>query len=96
AAANWYKEVRSRISCWKTESKDEVERNKSFYHLLVKQFMPPEKQHHWQIKLNYLTQQAHKRVDTKNVFGGLKGINTALVAIVVSKSLSEAIAAARK
>ncbi|CAG8855453.1 9569_t:CDS:1, partial [Gigaspora margarita] len=63
AAADWYKEVRSGISCWKTESVDKVKRNKRFYHLLVKQFTPLEKQHCWQIELNSLTQQEHERVD---------------------------------
>ncbi|CAG8815394.1 35594_t:CDS:2 [Gigaspora margarita] len=56
AVANWYKK--------KTESEDEVERNKSFYYLLVEQFTPLKKQHHWQIELNSLIQQEHKRVDT--------------------------------
>jgi len=64
AAADWYKEVRSTISNWKTKSEEEAEKNKSFYHLLVDQFAPPEKQHHWQLELNSLTQQEHERVDT--------------------------------
>ncbi|CAG8704189.1 38192_t:CDS:2, partial [Gigaspora margarita] len=119
-AADWYKEVRSKISCWKTKSENEVKKNKSFYHLLVEQFMPLEKQHYWQIELNSLTQQEHERVDTYTTkfkkllncvntnnclsdayivrifLGGLKAMNAALVAIVVPKSLIEAIAAARR
>ncbi|CAG8850731.1 37948_t:CDS:2, partial [Gigaspora margarita] len=47
--------------------------------------------HHWQIELNSLTQHEHERVET-----GLKDIYTALVTIVVPKSLSEAVAAARR
>ncbi|CAG8532700.1 20071_t:CDS:2, partial [Gigaspora margarita] len=73
-----------------------------------------------QMKLNFLTQQDHERVDTyttkfkkllncvntnnclpdeyivRMFLSSLKGMNTALVAVTVPKSLSEAIAAARK
>ncbi|CAG8795066.1 34225_t:CDS:2, partial [Gigaspora margarita] len=101
-------------------SKDESEKNKSFYHLLVDQFAPSEKQHHWQLELNSLTQQEHKRVDAyatkfkkllncintnnclpaayvvKMFLGGLKGMNVALVTVATPKSLSDAVAAARR
>ncbi|RIB30064.1 hypothetical protein C2G38_2153636 [Gigaspora rosea] len=111
AAADWYKEERINISYWKTGSEDEVERRK---------FAPPEKQHHWQLELNSLTQQEHERVDTYNTkvkrllnrvntnnglpdayivrmfLDGLKGMNAALVAITAPKSLSDAVAAARR
>ncbi|CAG8536319.1 14525_t:CDS:2 [Gigaspora margarita] len=106
AAADWYKEERSNISYWKTGSEDK--------------FVPPEKQHRWQIELNSLTQQEHERVDmyvtkfkrllnrvnnnnclpdayiVRMFLGGLKDMNTALVAVVAPKSLSEAVAAARR
>ncbi|CAG8747203.1 17361_t:CDS:2, partial [Gigaspora rosea] len=63
-AADWYKEERRNISYWKTENEDETERSKSFYYLLVEQFAPLEKQHCWQLDLNFLTQQENKKVDT--------------------------------
>ncbi|CAG8711153.1 36150_t:CDS:2 [Gigaspora margarita] len=70
-----------------------------------------EKQHHWQLELNSLTQQEHERVDayttkfkkllncvnTNNcLLASYMGINAALVAFATSKSLSNAVAAARR
>ncbi|CAG8798349.1 3613_t:CDS:2, partial [Gigaspora rosea] len=63
AAAEWYKENKNEIKNWKTESENEDEKKKSFYHLLAKQFAPPERQHHWQIELNSLKQQEFEKVD---------------------------------
>ncbi|CAG8796848.1 29262_t:CDS:2, partial [Gigaspora margarita] len=72
-ANNWNRDCRLQIALgylkevaadWYKESKNEVEKNKSFYHLRVDQFVPLEKQYHWQLELNSLTQQKHKRVNT--------------------------------
>ncbi|CAG8814542.1 31196_t:CDS:2, partial [Gigaspora margarita] len=46
---------------WKTESENEEEKKKGFYHLLAEQFALPERQHHWQIELNSLKQQEFEK-----------------------------------
>ncbi|CAG8611341.1 12741_t:CDS:2 [Gigaspora rosea] len=63
-AAEWYKRIRESIEFWKVKEENEIDRNKSFYHLFMAQFTPEERQYWWQMELYELQQK-----DTeKNVF----------------------------
>ncbi|CAG8832015.1 14190_t:CDS:1, partial [Gigaspora rosea] len=63
SAAEWYEEIKGEVKYWKTKSEDEQKRKQSFYHLLVEQFAPPEKQYRWQIELHMLKQQVYEKID---------------------------------